>query len=142
MITTKTGDNGWTGYGGKKVRKDNPIIEAIGILDELQAVLSIINYQLRITNFRKIIVDIQKIMSGKKTEVNLDVEIKRLEEKVKPVNKFIIFSNKKAIYLNWARTVTRRAERRAMALKDKKALEYLNRLSKFIYLKAIETEEK
>lgn len=118
-----------------EMRKDNPIIEAIGTLDELQAVLLM-------KGFKKIAEDIGRIMSGKETTVDLGEEISQLEKKVKPVNKFVIFSNKKAVYSNWVRTIVRRAERRAMVLKNKEALEYLNKLSKYFYLLAITEEQK
>ncbi|MBX7074852.1 MAG: ATP:cob(I)alamin adenosyltransferase, partial [Pirellulales bacterium] len=39
-IYTKTGDQGETGlFGGPRVRKDSPRIEAYGTVDELNAVL-------------------------------------------------------------------------------------------------------
>ena len=127
-ITTKTGDGGWTSFGGKRVKKNSQEIEMIGDLDELQAVLLMVN-------LKKIARDIGRIMSGKKTEVNLDKEITKVEKRVKPMNKFVIFSNKRAIYLNWARTVTRRVERRLNGV-------YLNRLSDYLYLLALKEEQK
>ena len=127
-ITTKTGDGGWTNFLGKKVKKNSQEIEMIGNLDELQAVLLMVN-------LKKIAEDVGRIMSGKKTEVNLDKEIKKVEKSVKPMNKFVIFSNKRAIYLNWARTVTRRAERSFNSV-------YLNRLSDYLYLLALKEEQK
>ena len=130
------------GIIGEMVKKDSPIIEAIGTLDELQAVISVVRYQLSDIRLDGIIRDIGNIMSGKKTEVNLETEIKKQEKKVKPVNKFVIFSDKKAVYLNWIRTIVRRAERRMVALKNKEALEYLNKLSKYLYLLARKAEEK
>ena len=39
MITTKTGDDGKSRWMGKVVDKDSPLLEAIGALDELQAVV-------------------------------------------------------------------------------------------------------
>ncbi len=117
------------------MRKDSPTFEAVGTLDELQAVLLM-------KNLKKIAEDIGRIMSGKKTKVNLVTEIEKLEKKVIPVNKFMIFSNKKAVYLNWVRTIVRRAERRMVKLEDKKELEYLNKLSKYFYLLAIIEEQK
>src|SRR5271169_3876438 len=39
-IYTKTGDDGATGlFGGKRVRKDDPRIECVGSIDELNAVI-------------------------------------------------------------------------------------------------------
>ena len=42
-IVTKTGDKGTTGiFGGERVAKDNPRIEANGAMDELNAHLGLI----------------------------------------------------------------------------------------------------
>ena len=69
MITTKTGDKGWTGFGGKRVRKDSGVIEAIGTVDELQAVIQLINYELRITNLDTITNDLYLIMGKSLTQI-------------------------------------------------------------------------
>lgn len=141
-ITTKTGDKGYSSILGKRVKKDDKIFEAIGNIDELQSIIedeniqkdlyeimgeigwgkSIINYQLRIKN--------------------LEEEINKLEKKLKPVTKFLIFKKEKARKLNWVRTVCRRAERRVVFLKNKNILIYLNRLSDYYYLLSRIEEEK
>jgi cob(I)alamin adenosyltransferase len=38
-ITTKTGDDGYTDIAGKRLRKDHPLLECLGTLDELNAFL-------------------------------------------------------------------------------------------------------
>ena len=43
MITTKRGDSGQTDCGGKRVDKDDLLVETLGEIDELQAVLELIN---------------------------------------------------------------------------------------------------
>ena len=53
----------------------------------------------------------------------------------------MIFKNRKAIILNWVRTIVRRAERRSMVFKDRNILIYLNRLSDYIYLLALKEEK-
>src|SRR4051794_36030160 len=45
-IYTKTGDDGDTGlFGGPRVRKDHPRIEAYGTVDELNAVMGVVRAQ-------------------------------------------------------------------------------------------------
>jgi cob(I)alamin adenosyltransferase len=135
FITTKTGDDGWTDFGGKRVKKSSREIEIIGNLDELQAILLFVN--------KKLAEDIGRIMSGKETMVDLDKEIKKIEKQLKPVNKFMVFTKKKAIYLNWARTVTRRTERFMIYdLRFKNYNIYINRLSDYLYLLALKEEQK
>ena len=44
-ITTKTGDDGRSNYFEKRVSKGGKILEAVGTLDELHAVILITNYE-------------------------------------------------------------------------------------------------
>jgi cob(I)alamin adenosyltransferase len=136
LITTKNGDCGISEYFGKKADKGGELLEAVGTLDELQAVLGLVKLE-------KLQNDIYEIM-GKKFKAErikeLEKEIEKLEKKIKIDKKFVIFKNEKAIKLNWVRTIVRRAERRATAFKDKNVLIYLNRLSDFIYLLALKEE--
>ena|SRR3989339_109497 len=139
MISTKTGDKGWTGFGGKRVRKDSPIIEALGALDEAQAVLG----GLGLEEIQGDLYQIMALKFNKKRILDLESKIKILEGELEPVDKFIIFQKTEAVYLNWVRTIIRRAERKVMVWKNNKdILVYLNRLSDFIYLKARKAEEK
>lgn len=138
MITTKKGDEGMSEYFGKKVSKGGKIIEAVGTLDELQAILGLVKLD-------KLQNDIYEIM-GKKLKKErikeLEKEIEKLDKKIKRENKFVIFKKEKALKLNWVRTIVRRAERRAMVFKDKNILIYLNRLSDYIYLLALKEEKR
>lgn len=138
MITTKKGDGGISDYFGKRVSKGGKLLDAVGILDELQAVLGLVKLE-------KLQKDIYEIMGKKFKEERikeLEKEINKLEKKVKIENKFVIFKNQRAIKLNWVRTIARRAERRAMVFKDKNILIYLNRLSDYIYLLALKEEKR
>lgn len=71
-----------------------------------------------------------------------------METKIKVPREFVIFKKEKAVKLNWVRTVVRRAERAIVKLEtrnqkpDKGVMIYLNRLSDFIYLKALQEELK
>ena len=60
-ITTKTGDDGSTSLlYGKRVRKDNPRIEACGVLDELNSFLGLSKNLLKAKAAKKLIDKIQK----------------------------------------------------------------------------------
>lgn len=137
-ITTKKGDGGRSNYFEKRVSKGGKILEAVGTLDELQAVLGLVGLE-------KSQNDIYEIMGRKEMGERikeLEEEIINLEEEVVVGNKFVIFKKEKALKLNWARTIARRAERKVVAGKvfDKNSVIYLNRLSDFIYLLALKAE--
>lgn len=137
-ITTKKGDRGISEYFGKRVSKSGKLLEAVGTLDELQAVLGLVKLE-------KIQNEISEIM-GKKFRIErikeIEKKIEKLEEKIKIGNKFVIFKKEKAIKLNWVRTIVRRAERRSVIFRDKNILIYLNRLSDYIFLLALKEENK
>lgn len=138
MITTKRGDGGMSEYLGKRVSKGGKLLDAVGTLDELQAVLGLVKLE-------KLQNDIYEIMGKKFKEerINeLEKEINKIEEKIKIENKFVIFKKEKALKLNWVRTIVRRAERRSTVLKNKNILIYLNRLSDYIYLLALKEEKR
>ncbi len=144
MITTKRGDGGKTDCGGKRVSKDSLLVETIGEIDELQAILELVGRD------KKVIKDLGVIMgelggidSGFKIQ---ESRIKQFEEEIgksdKKLAKFIIFKTKKARELNWARTVCRRVERRVVTLSktkkiDEEVLRYFNRLSDYLFVLAL-----
>jgi cob(I)alamin adenosyltransferase len=150
-ITTKTGDNGYSSVAGKRLKKDNKIFEAIGTIDELQAVILTASSTKQKT-ISKIAEDLYEIMGNIACETSnlklvtrinsLEEEINKLEKELKPLTKFLIFKKEKARKLNWVRTVIRRAERRVVILKNKNILVYLNRLSDYYYLLSRIEEEK
>jgi len=149
MITTKNGDRGTSEYFGKKVSKGGKLLEAIGTLDELQAVIQLVSYGLRVTSFKKVSEDLYLIMGKKLTKDRvewIEEEINNLEKELKVENKFVVFKKGRALKLNWMRTVIRRAERTVVRLEtrnkklDKNILIYLNRLSDYIYLLALKEE--
>jgi cob(I)alamin adenosyltransferase len=150
-ITTKTGDKGYSSVLGKRLRKDDQIFEAIGTIDELQAVILTASSKKQKT-ISKIAEDLYEIMGciacetgNMKLETRIkeiEVEIEKLEKKLKPLTKFLIFKKERARKLNWIRTVCRRAERKIVFLKNKDILVYLNRLSDYIYLLSRIEEER
>lgn len=150
MITTRTGDNGQTTCGNKRVSKDSLLVEVVGTIDELQSILELIGGEDLVVD------DLSKLMGkiGCNSEVDVDQKVLFLEKEIKTIEKellelkqFLKFKNKKALNLNWARTVARRLERRIAALdnqekQDRKVLEYFNRLSDYLFLRARRAEEK
>lgn len=125
------------------IEKDSLLLETVGSIDELQSVLELIGFE------EEIIDDLSKIMSELACDIkfkNCDLRAKKMEkliEKMPKIDKFLKFKGKKALELNWARTVCRRVERRVVALNRQKkvdgnVLNYLNRLSSYLFLKAVE----
>jgi cob(I)alamin adenosyltransferase len=152
-VISKTGDKGVSYWKDKAVAKDDPRMEAMGSLDELQA-----SMELAIPEsayIREIERDLGKIMGeisgyervGLKGRVEfLENEIIRLEEELPKLEHFILFSSEKAKKINWVRTVTRRVERRMVALfkmgeLDGENLVYINRLSDYFFILARKADE-
>ncbi len=151
-VTTKTGDSGISYWKDRGVHKDDILIETIGCLDEVQAVIGVCKVDLP-----EVMVDLWGIMGeisfGKKyekLEERIDLmesEINTMEEELPKIDKFIVFKKEKACKLNWVRTEVRKAERRMVALARKeslnpKLLAYINRLSDYLFILAREAEEE
>jgi cob(I)alamin adenosyltransferase len=143
-VVTKTGDDGKSRWLGKVVNKDSELLEAVGSLDELQAILGTANSSLREAKRRsnldgiatpspslglamtQIQMDLYEIMAeigyekrgtiNDKRIIELENEIDKIEKELEPLNKFLIFNNNIACQFNLARTVCRRAERRLVTL--------------------------
>ncbi|AEH24361.1 cob(I)yrinic acid a,c-diamide adenosyltransferase [Pyrococcus yayanosii] len=155
-VTTKTGDRGTTSlFGGDRVWKDSPIIEANGTIDELTSFLGEARHYL--DDEMRVIIDtvqghLYSIMAelgskGRMKSVG-DGEIKWLENviaKYEPqveLRSFVLPGGTLAsAKLDVCRAVARRAERRvATVLREfgigEKPLIYLNRLSDLLFLMA------
>ena len=167
-IYTKTGDKGKTSlFGGQRVSKADVRVEAYGTVDELSSAIGIViaetqnsklktqNYILNLkTELRKIQHDLLDIgstlanpsagkVSGLEKRVS-DFEklIDKLTEKLPPLRNFILpGGGKSGSLLHLTRSVSRRAERRVVALSQKEkvddsVLKYLNRLSDLLFTMA------
>jgi cob(I)alamin adenosyltransferase len=156
-IYTRTGDDGSTGLGdGKRVAKDDPRVEAIGAVDELNSALGLLAAESLPPEIRQSIVDIQHelfdlggelSMPGRSvlmaTQVErLEHQLDQLNEPLPPLKEFILPGGSRAAALaHFARTVCRRAERRVIALAhvetvNPATLHYLNRLSDLLFVVA------
>ncbi len=129
------------------IEKDSLLLETVGSIDELQSILELIGFE------EEIIDDLSQIMGELVCDVRFkkyDLRIRQMEKEIKKmpkIDKFLKFKGKKALELNWARTVCRRVERKAVAFNRQKkinenVLNYLNRLSSYLFLKAIKQIKK
>ena len=141
-IYTKTGDTGDTGlFGGGRVGKDHPRVEAYGDIDELNAVLGMARSVDMMPRIDEVLVPIQRDLFAigallatpnpakmreqlAKARVDddriaqLERAIDHGEEELEPLKAFIIpGGTPKAAALHVARTVCRRAERRVVHLR-------------------------
>ena len=162
-IYTKTGDKGETGlFGGDRVAKDSPRIEAYGAVDELNSIVGIVRAFRHKSAIDKVLGKIQEELfilgadlATPRTKVrstiprikqshvlSLEGIIDTFELRLAPLKTFILPGGTPvASYLHLARTVCRRAERRVVQLSrsDDVGSElpiYLNRLSDLFFVLA------
>ncbi len=165
-IYTRTGDEGSTGlFGGGRVDKSHPRVEAYGDVDELNATLGLAYAIERMPRIDDVLTPIQRDLFAigallatpdrDKMHAHLDkaridesriAELERAiddgEAELEPLKAFILpGGTPKAAALHVARTVCRRAERRVVALAreielPELALRYLNRLSDLLFVLA------
>jgi cob(I)alamin adenosyltransferase len=141
-IYTRTGDEGETGlFGGGRVEKHHPRVEAYGEVDELNAALGLARSIEMIPRVDEVLVPVQRDlfaigallatpdrekMQQQLAKARIDDEriaqleraIDAGEQELEPLKSFIIpGGTPKAAALHVARTVCRRAERRVVALR-------------------------
>jgi cob(I)alamin adenosyltransferase len=162
-IYTKTGDAGQIGlFGGGRVYKDDPRVEAYGEVDELNAFLGAARAVEVIPRIDEVLVPIQRdlfsigaLLATPNLEkmhdhlakaqiddariVSLEKEIDACDRELEPLRAFIVpGGTPKAASLHIARTVCRRAERRVIHLQKEVEIPqivvvYLNRLSDLLF---------
>ena len=140
-IYTRTGDKGDTGlFGGGRVRKDDPRVEAYGDVDELNAAIGLARSMAPMPRLDEVLAPIQRdlfsigaLLATPHPEkvreqlakarldddriAQLEREIDRAEQELEPLTAFIIpGGTPKSAALQVARAVCRRAERRVIAL--------------------------
>ena len=166
-IYTRTGDRGQTGlFGGRRVRKDHPRVEAYGTIDELNAALGLAASVLRQRALVAAIQSVQNELFNIGAELASDRPVRRgkrqagvfqlemanvrpLEElidtydaRVPPLTTFILPGGSQgAALLHLARTICRRAERATVALAASEPVNpaiiaYLNRLCDLLFVLA------
>ncbi len=163
-IYTKTGDAGETGlFGGPRVRKSDPRVEAYGEIDELNAAVGAARALVEDPEVDRQLAKIQEELFCVGAELATPHDAKarsaiprveaawaaRLEAamdvwdgELPALSKFVLpGGTRTATSLHLARTICRRAERRVVALAAEVAVEgavlvYLNRLSDFLFVAA------
>lgn len=163
-IYTKTGDRGETGlFGGPRVGKDAPRIEAYGTVDELNSVLGLVRAQLAAGEIDVLAARIQNdlfalgaqlatpdpsahqtALIGPPQIAALESAIDHFEARLEPLTEFVLpGGTPAAAHLHLARTVCRRAERRVVTLSRHSSepiatdvIVYLNRLSDLLFVLA------
>jgi len=165
-IYTKTGDTGETGlFGGGRVGKDHPRVEAYGDVDELNAAIGVARSAEPLPRVDEVLVPVQRdlfsigaILATPKLEkmreqlekarvdrariAELELAIDACERELEPLRSFIIpGGTQKAAALHVARTICRRAERRVVHLQREIEIPevvviYLNRLSDLLFMLA------
>jgi cob(I)alamin adenosyltransferase len=164
-IYTRTGDSGETGlFGGGRVPKDTPRVEAYGAVDELNACVGVARAAGLPEDLDRLSARLQtelfvlgadlatpaegsarpdrvvRLPAGAATA--LEAEIDRCEAELPPLQTFVLPGGSPAgAALHLARTVCRRAERRLVPLAragqvSGTALPYLNRLSDLLFVMA------
>jgi cob(I)alamin adenosyltransferase len=165
-IYTRKGDDGTTGllYGGPRVAKNSPVIEANGMVDEAQAAMGVARAEAQPgSELDQLLVGLEsdlwvlmaevatapdnrhKLSAGtslvtKEMVVSLEEKIDALNERFEMPKAFVVpGQNRLSALLDAARTVVRRGERRvveAMAGADSEVGPYLNRLSDLLWTMA------
>ena len=166
-IYTKIGDKGSTQLGdGKMVNKDSLRVDAYGSVDEANATigLSILRTNIKIKKILKIVQNdlfdlgadlcipdkknTQKLKITKDRVDYIEEKIDNFNKELSSLNSFILPGGSElSTYLHIARTVTRRAERKIVALSKKEKINpitiiYLNRLSDLLFVLARYTNNK
>jgi cob(I)alamin adenosyltransferase len=171
-IYTRTGDSGDTElFGGKRLSKSDPRIEAMGAVDETSSALGVVRVELArsgvgpegldelVTQVQHRLFDLGaelampdqavRKLSGINDEdvAALEAEIDRHDANLQPLREFILpGGSAAAAQLHFARNVCRRAERRLVELSTIEPLRgelirYLNRLSDLLFVLARATNQ-
>lgn len=162
-IYTKTGDKGETGlFGGERVSKSNLRLNAYGTIDELNSFLGLAVIEVTNIEVKNIIQDLQNKLfvlgsdlAAPETEKNKKLKITRLPdsyiiETEQAIDKFdaqldelknfiLPGGSKGSAVLHICRTISRRAEREIVALKNtdhigENIVIFLNRLSDLFFV--------
>jgi cob(I)alamin adenosyltransferase len=165
-IYTKTGDKGDTGlFGGGRVSKSHPRVEAYGDVDELNAVIGLARSIEMMPRIDEVLAPVQRdlfslgalLATPNRDKVRQQLEKARIDDarvseleraiddgeaELEPLTAFILpGGTPKSAALHVARTVCRRAERKVISLGSEVdvppiVVKYLNRLSDLLFVLA------
>ncbi len=155
---TGTGDRGETSlYGGTRVGKENPRVEAYGAVDELNSQIGVVRALIKKGRIGEILRGVQRdlfTLGGDLASEFVSAKVPRIETKhvigleqvidsihgeLKPLRRFVLpTGGRVGAELHMARSVCRRAERRVASLAkmesiNPEAIPYLNRLSSLLF---------
>ncbi len=154
-ISTRTGDGGETGLaGGVRVAKDDPRIETIGDVDELNSAVGLVRSHELPEAIEKTLAEVQQVLFNLGGELSmpgealvdeasvdlLDDALEKLNAGLPPLKDFVMpTGTPAAAHTHLARAVCRRAERRLVALShvaeiNPAGLKLLNRLSDYLFV--------
>ncbi len=162
-VYTRRGDGGQTDlFGGERVGKDDLRVAVYGEIDELNAVLGLCAATCEDKQLKELVAGIQsrlfdlgaylatpdparrekgRVREPQASDVEeLEQRIDAFETELEPLKRFILpGGTEAAAFFHLARTVCRRAERRAVELNAREplsasALRYLNRLSDLLFV--------
>ena len=154
-IVTRGGDKGMTSLGdGDRVRKDDPLIEAMGTVDELNATIGLLRLHCAkcddLARIQHILFDLGAVLCIPEREVAdsfaesdlvwIDTVLGAMREHQAPLHSFVLPGGSAgASWAHMARTIARRAERRVVTLDQTRlapVVVFLNRLSDYFFLLA------
>ncbi|MBM4174591.1 MAG: cob(I)yrinic acid a,c-diamide adenosyltransferase [Ignavibacteria bacterium] len=164
-IYTKTGDDGTSSlFGGERVKKNDPRLEAYGTVDELNSFLGLTIVHIKSDQILKVVSKIQsnlfsigarlatppaQLIKLKNIEQISDAEVKQIENEIdalesqlEPIKNFIIPGGcVGANHLHIARAICRRCERRIIAIDSEEnnldiLIRYINRISDYLFVAA------
>ena len=154
-IYTRTGDDGTTGLGdGTRINKDSLRVEAMGDVDELNAVIGVLLTEPLSQTISETLLRVQHDLFDLGGEIcipghvmvkagrveALENVLDELNDQLAPLKEFILpGGTRAAAYCHLARTVCRRAERQLIRLNRQEAvtdisIQYLNRLSDLLFV--------
>ena len=151
-------DDGFTSLpGGRHIRKSDPLICALGSLDELNAALGLLRAALvgqpdaaQIESIQRRVLDIGAELATGRPQLAFDAaaaledEIARRNSGLPPLRGFVLPGDSEvSARAHWARTLCRRAERELVRAREShpelvfpSALDWLNRLSALLFAMA------
>jgi cob(I)alamin adenosyltransferase len=156
-IYTRTGDDGTTGLAnGERVDKCDPRVEAFGTVDETNSAIGLLLAEPAVSS-AEICTTLQRIQHelfevgaelslpgyakiGAEHVARLEAELDALNTDLPPLKEFVLpGGNRPAAICHLARTICRRAERRAWAAAkahpvNPRITQYLNRLSDLLFV--------
>lgn len=159
-VCTRTGDDGTTAiYGGRRLSKSDPQVEALGSIDELSSFIGLVITKTANQQTKKILSQIQKdlyqIMSLFSTTLtttarsyssrHLETQVKKFEQmidnfekKLPKLNRFILPGGTEiSSWFQILRVVCRRVERSVVRFDNNIIIvKYLNRLSDLLFVMA------